>query len=102
MGYVVGEHYSIDDNTLLGMAKMLPAGARLKLFNVLCEAVEKRPLERIWLETGIRKTDLYRYLPKSKSRKGGLVPSPKTTVKIIRALLRCSRTETVVRILDQA
>jgi hypothetical protein len=52
--------------------------------------------------TKIRKTDLYRYLPKTKSKKGGLVPSPENTVKIIRALLWYGETEFVVEVLDEA
>jgi len=58
--------------------------------------------ERVSLATGIRKTDVYRYFPKSKSRRGGLVPNPDTTVKVIKALLDNGGIEQVVRILDQA
>ena len=103
LGYIVGNYcYSINDSTLLNMARLLPKSVRLRLFEELFEAAGKRPLEKIWLATGIRKTDLYRYLPKTKSKRGGLAPSPANTVKIIRALLSHGRTEFVVETLDDA
>jgi hypothetical protein len=72
------------------------------LFNELCDAVGKRVTERIWQETGIRKTDVYRYLPKNKSRRGGLVPNSTTTVKIVKALLKRRKYDIVVKTLECA
>lgn len=100
LSYVERHYYSINDQTLLNLARLLPKALRLRLFNELYQAVGKRPLEKIWMATGIRKTDLYRYLPKSKSKRGGLAPSPANTVKIIRALLRHGGAELVVKLLD--
>jgi hypothetical protein len=102
-GYIGGNFcYAVNDGTLLNLSRLLSRDVRLKLFEELYEAVGKRPLEKIWLATGIRKTDLYRYLPKTKSKRGGLAPSPANTVKLIRALIDNGRAEFVVNILDVA
>jgi len=89
------------DSTLRNMASLLPREARIKLFRELCRILGKRVPERVSLETGIRKTDVYRYLPKSESRRGGLIPNPATTVKIMKALLRNGGIEQVVDALDR-
>ena len=96
----LGVIYSIDDQTLLNLARLLSKADRLKLFEELYESVGKRPLEKISMRTHIRKTDLYRYLPKTKSKRGGLAPSPANTVKIIRALLVRGHAKFVVTMLD--
>lgn len=90
------------DFTLNNIACILPKDTRMKLFEELCKTVAKRVPERVSLETGIRKTDVYRYLPKSKSRKGGLVPSPITTAKVMKALLKNGKTEFVANTIDSA
>jgi uncharacterized protein (DUF2267 family) len=99
--HFANEHCVINETVLLQMCSWLSKEDRLRLFNELYTVVGKRPLEKIWLETGIRKTDLYRFLPKSQSKKGGHVPSAKNTTKIAKALLRHSKTEFVVEILDK-
>jgi len=78
----------IPESTLKNMTRLLTREARLNLFQNLCTILGEPIPERVWRETGIRKTDVYRYLPKSRSLKGGLVPSPKTTVRVIEALLK--------------
>lgn len=75
------------DKTLRNMACLLSDMDRLKLFEGLCRILEEPVPERVWLSTGIRKTDVYRYLSKSRSLRGGRVPSPATTVRIITALI---------------
>lgn len=102
MSYPNGDYYEIDDGTLFNIVCLLSGPVRLSLFEALYQATGGRPLERIWQLTGIRKTDLYRYLPRTKSKKGGLTPSPKNTVKIIKALLKFGKTELVVNTLDPA
>jgi hypothetical protein len=92
----------ISDKTVENLALLLTREARRKLFEDLCRAVGSRVPERIWMETGIRKTDVYRYLPRSKSRRGGLVPNSTTTVKIIKALLKHGMHEHVIKILEPA
>jgi len=91
---------SISDSTLKKMACLLPRETRMKLFEELCLTLGKGVPEKVWLETGIRKTDVYRYLPKSESRRGGMVPGPTTTAKVIRALLKNGRVQFVVETLD--
>ena len=93
---------AITDSTLENMAYLLSIETRLKVFEELCRTFAKRVPEHVWLETGIRKTDVYRYLPKSESKRGGLVPSPATTVKIIKALLKIGRYEFVAKALEPA
>ena len=74
----------------------------MQLFRELYDAVGKRPIERVSLETRIRKTDVYRYLPKAMSKRGGLAPNPKTTATIVRVLLRMRKYEVVGKMLENA
>ena len=90
----------IQDSTLRNMARLIPKEARLQLFEDLCKILGEPVPERVWLATGIRKTDVYRYLPKSRSLRGGLVPNPKTTAHIIKGLLRNGGLNLVLRALD--
>ncbi|MFB3889423.1 MAG: hypothetical protein ACE14S_08020 [Candidatus Bathyarchaeia archaeon] len=94
--------YSISDDTIENMSRMLTKEARQQLFEELCATVGKRIPERIWQETGIRKTDVYRYLPKRKSRRRGLVPSPTTTAKVVKALLKRRKYDAVAKIFEAA
>ena len=96
------ESFVISDKTMESLVRLLAPQARLKLFNELCEAVGGRIPERVGLAIGIRKTDVYRYFPKSKSKRGGHIPGPATTVKVIKALLKCGRCESVVKALEPA
>lgn len=91
---------SLEDSTLQNMASCLPREARLKLFQDLCKVLGEPIPERVWLATGIRKTDVYRYLPKSRSLRGGLAPNPKTTVRVIKALLSERKFQLVLDALD--
>lgn len=61
---------------------MLPE-ERLLLFDMLCDIVQKRIPERVSMELGIKRPNVY---PCMKSRKRRLVPSAETTAKIINAL----------------
>ena len=90
----------ISDLALSNMTRLLTREARLRLFERLCAILGEPIPEKVSLETGIRKTDVYRYLPKSRSRRGGLVPSPKTTVRVVKALLRNGRFHVVFEALD--
>jgi hypothetical protein len=94
--------FDISEQTIATLSNVLTRDERMQLFQELCEAMDKRVPERIWLATGIRKTDIYRYFPKSKSKKGGLAPNPITTVKIIKALIKKRRYELVAKILENA
>jgi hypothetical protein len=91
----------LSESALRNLACLLSKEDRMKLFRNLCDIIGQRVPERVSLATGIRKTDVYRYLPKSKSRRGGLVPNPDTTVKVIKALLDNGGIESVVIALDQ-
>ncbi len=91
---------SLDDSALENMTSLLPREARLRLFQDLCKVLGEPIPEKVWLATGIRKTDVYRYLPKSRSSRGGLVPNPKTSVRVIKALLRRRKIQLVLEALD--
>lgn len=90
----------IQEWALENMARLLPREVRLKLFKDLCKVLGEPTPERVWMETGIRKTDVYRYLPKSRSLRGGLVPGPEITVRIIKALLKNGGLQVVLDALD--
>jgi hypothetical protein len=93
-----------EDKTLRNMACLLSDTDRLKLFEDLCQILGEPIPERVWLSTRIRKTDVYRYLPKSRSLRGGRVPSPATTVRIIRALIKGGQAgiQSAINALDRA
>jgi len=93
----------IPRKTVENLCKILEKNERLLIFNALCERIKflgdrskARIAERIAIETGMDKTQVYRYL-NNKS-----VPNPKTTSRVINALLNLGDYETVVRILDLA
>jgi hypothetical protein len=93
------------DSTLKNMAYLLPREARKRLFEDLCKTIGKRVPERVSMVTGIGKTQVYRYLlPRYKSwqnrRREVMVPSPATTVRVIKALLKIGKIELVVDALD--
>lgn len=94
--------FTLQDATINYLSCLLTPEERKRLFEELCEAVGGRTIERIHQETGIRKTDVYRYLPKTKSRRGGLTPNPITTTKVIKALLKRRQNRTVVTLLENA
>lgn len=88
----------LPDSILQKMSYFLPRETRLRLVDELAVAVGNPIPERISLATGIPKTHVYRYLSQYKSRR--LAPNPKTTVRVIRALLRWGRLHTVLQVLD--
>lgn len=69
------------------LAGLLSPQIRLALFEDYCKILEKRVPERVWLETGIKKTNVYRYLPRVISKRGGRKPAPHPTAKFILALI---------------
>jgi len=66
---------------------------RVKFFG---ERTKARIAERIAIETKMDKTQVYRYLNKK------AVPNPKTTARVINALMNLGSFETVVKILEPA
>jgi hypothetical protein len=68
------------------LASFLSSESRLKLFEEYCKVLGTRIPERIWQDTGIRKTDVYRYFSKTKFKRGGHIPDPETCAKFIIAL----------------
>jgi hypothetical protein len=87
-------------STLEKMACLLSKEDRKKIFEELYESTRKRKIENIWLDTRIRKTDIYRYLPKTKSKRGGLIPSPRTTAKILMALQNKRKFDLIAKVLE--
>jgi ArsR family metal-binding transcriptional regulator len=79
---------SLEEFALKNMARLLSREDRSRLFEELCRIVGEPIPEKVWLKTRIRKTDVYRYLPKTRSKRGGLVPNSTTTIIIIKALNR--------------
>jgi hypothetical protein len=80
------------------LASLLRPEERLKIFQKYCEVLGSRFPERIrtdnlkFKETFLKgvpsiiQTDVYRFLPKSKSKRGGHIPNPETCAKYIIAL----------------
>jgi len=91
--------FELPDYIIQRMSHFLPRETRSRLVDELATVVGKPIAERISLATGIPKPHVYRYLPQYKS--GRFAPSPKTTVRIIRALLQNGRLETVLQALDR-
>lgn len=94
--------FTLSNAAINNLSCLLTPQERKKLFEELCDAVGGRMIERVHQETGIRQTDVYRYLPKSGSKRGGLTPSPITTAKVVKALLKRRRTNIVVKLLESA
>jgi hypothetical protein len=90
------EQYSSFDlflshGTILDLAKLMTKKERLKVFEAYREIHGKRAIERISLETGISKSNLYKYLPESESLKGGHIPDADVTAKMLDALQHGSK-----------
>lgn len=80
------------------IARLLRPEERLKIFQKYCELLGNRFPERIRVDNlklketflkdvpSIIKTDVYRFFPKSKSKRGGHFPDPETCAKFIIAL----------------
>jgi hypothetical protein len=94
--------FTLSNATINSLSCLLTQDERKKLFEELCDAVGGRMIERIHQETGIRQTDVYRYLPKTRSKRGGLTPNATTTVKVVQALLKRRRNNIVVKLLESA
>ena len=69
------------------LASLLSPQIRLALFEDYCKVLEKRVPERVWLETDIKKANVYRYLPKAISKRGGRKPAPRPAAKFMVALI---------------
>lgn len=83
MGLVVGDHYEINDATLLNLARLLPDTLRLKLFEELYQAVGSRPLEKIWLETAIRKQTYTDTFLRPSQRKADIFQAQKIRLRLL-------------------
>ncbi|MEM2191981.1 MAG: hypothetical protein QXG39_05575 [Candidatus Aenigmatarchaeota archaeon] len=84
------------------LAFFLSREERIKLFEELLNTLPRWSAPSIAGLIGIKKTHIYRYLPKSKSSVGGLAPNNKTTAKIIMALIDRGRLTLVLDHLDKA
>jgi len=80
------------------LASLLSPQTRLSIFEDYCKILEKRVPERVWLETGIKKTNVYRYLPQSMSKRGGRKPAPRPTAKFITSLIEKHGKLSLVRV----
>ena len=85
------------------MAKVLERNERKRVFDELCHTLsylgygsKPRLAEMIAMETGMYKTHVYRYL------NGKMIPNPKTTARIIRALIHLGKFEEVLNLLEPA
>ncbi len=87
----------------LNLAFLLTPDERLKVFEEYCRVLEKRVPERVSIETGIKRNNVYRYLPRTQSKIGGNIPEPEPTAKIIMALaLKHHEYDFVINILQPA
>jgi hypothetical protein len=77
----------------------LTSDERLQLFDILCDVLQKRIPERVGLELGIKRPNIYPYM---KSRKKRLVPNAETTAKIIKALRCRGYNQAVLPVLEPA
>ena len=91
------------DEPIEHISYFLKREERKQIFLELCKILSylgcksrARLVERISMETGIYKTHVYRYLNDK------MTPNPKTTVKIIKALVKLGQIETVFKFLEPA
>ena len=91
----------ISDQVLEDTSSLLSKEERAKIFNELCLRLQElgyksvaRLTEQISLATGIERTHVYPYL------RGERVPNPKTTAKVIKALIKSGDIQFVVRCLE--
>jgi len=95
---LVSPRHRVSVEMLTNMAKLMDEQERLRLFEKYCDIHRTNnsnwvpsALERIAAETGICKSNLYRYLPKTISeKKGGHVPDANVTAKLLVSLLKRS------------
>lgn len=90
----------LEDNTYFtSLCYFLTPDERLRLFDMLCDAIQKRIPERVSMELGIKRPNVYPYM---KSRKKRLVPSAETTAKILNVLRYKAHNQAVLPILEPA
>lgn len=90
----------LEGNTdFTGVCHFLKPEERLQLFDMLCDAVQRRIPERVSMELGIKRPNVYLYM---KNRKKRLVPNAETTLKIINALRARSYNEAILPVLKEA
>jgi len=82
-----------------GLCHFLSSEERLQLFDMLCDAVQKRIPERVSMELGIKRPNVYPYM---KGREKRLVPNAETTAKIINALRAKAHNQAILPILKTA
>lgn len=88
-----------DSTYFTWLCHFLTPEERLQLFDMLCDVVQKRIPERVSMELGIRRPNVYPYM---KGREKRLVPNAETTVKIIKALRKRAYDQAVLPILKAA
>jgi hypothetical protein len=90
----------LEGNTdFANLCHFLKPEERLQLFDMLCSAVQKRIPERVSMELGIKRPNVYPYLKRRKKR---LVPNAETTAKIIGVFRDKAHTQAVLPILEPA
>jgi hypothetical protein len=81
------------------LCHFLKPDERLRLFDMLCDVLQKRIPERVSLELGIKRPNVYPYL---KGRRKRLVPNAETTARIIKALRYRGYNQAVLPVLEPA
>lgn len=72
---------------------------RVRLFDLLYDAVGKRKIEEIHLVLGVKLQAVYRYLPNAKKR---VIPNYRTAARIVEALKQKARHDDIIHFLDLA
>jgi hypothetical protein len=89
----------LNQQVVAELCKFLGDNEKLRLFDLLYDAVGKRKPEEIRLALGIKLQAVYRYLPNAKKR---VIPNYQTTAKIVAALEKKARLSDVIPFLDLA
>jgi hypothetical protein len=90
----------LDDHTdFTSLCYFLRPEERLQLFDLLCDVIQKRVPERVSLELGVKRPNVYPYM---KGRKKRLVPNAETTAKIINALRYKACNKVILSLLEPA
>jgi hypothetical protein len=90
----------LEDNTdFTWLCHFLTREERLQLFDMLCGSVQKRIPERVSMELGIKRPNVYPYM---KGREKRLVPNAETTVKIVNALRERGHNQRILPVLKKA
>jgi hypothetical protein len=88
-----------DPTDFTSLCHFLTPEERLQLFDMLCIVIQKRIPERVSLELGIKRPNVYPYMKRRKKR---LVPNAETTAKIIKALRYRGYNQAVLPVLEPA